>query len=134
MPCFAILQRILICIRIPWNTKVESYSQPYRGKDEVENGRNEGNIDGENGEGGSDDGEENEDDEEGEKGEGGEAQSSGYTLQQIQLHAKMVVADAEDEEGGEAATNSCQLLWQGMQSKRAFTGFKFQVLQCTVFA
>ena len=36
--------------------------------------------------------------------------------------------DFEDEEGGEAATNSCQLLWQGMQSKRAFTGFKFQVL------
>lgn len=131
MQCCYILLYSYLWTRIPWNTKVESYSQPYRGKEETENGRIEGDVDGnDEGEGSDeDDDDENEDDDGGKVD--GEGQSSGYTLQQMQLHAKMVVEDAEDEEGGEVANNSCQLLWQGIQSKRAFTGFKFQVLHYT---
>ena len=115
---------------------MESYSQPYRGKEDIENVGNGGEVgDGIDEGSDEDDDEENEDNEEGKEG-GHDAQSNGYTLQQMQLHAKMVVEDAEDEEGGEIAANSCQLLWQGIQSKRAFTGFKFQVpysssLTCT---
>ena len=50
----------------------------------------------------------------------------GYTLQQMQLHAKMVTEESGEEEG--AKDNTCQLLWQGILAKRSFTGFKFQVL------
>lgn len=54
-----------------------------------------------------------------------EPQNSAYTLQQMQLHAQMVTKENEEAEG--SGDNSCHLLWQGIQSKRTFTGFKFQV-------
>ena len=109
-------------LRIPWNTKVESYSQAYQGKgtsdDKIgENGENnEGSMNEIRNNEGEDEGEEEEEEE--------EEQAEGYTLQQMQLHAKMVTEETED---GVEADNSCQLLWQGIQSKRTFTGFKFQV-------
>ena len=58
-----------------------------------------------------------------------ETQNSSYTLQQMQLHAKMVTEENEEAEG--SGDNSCHLLWQGIQSKRTFTGFKFQVSTLT---
>jgi hypothetical protein len=58
-----------------------------------------------------------------------ETQNSSYTLQQMQLHAKMVTEENEEAEG--SGDNSCHLLWQGIQSKRTFTGFKFQVFTLT---
>ena len=83
---------------------MESYSQPYQGK------KDENAEDIEN--------------EEVEEEEEEEEQQSDYTLQQMQLHAAMVTEDVIE---GEEPDNSCQLLWQGVQAKRTFTGFKFQV-------
>ena len=82
-------------LRIPWNTKVESYSQAYQGKgttdDKIgENGEN-------NGENGMDQIRNNEGEDEGEEEEvEEEEQAEGYTLQQMQLHAKMVTEETED--------------------------------------
>lgn len=69
--------------------------------------------------GGLDDGGSDEEEEE------EQPQNSSYTLQQMQQHAKMVTEENEEVEG--SGDNSCHLLWQGIQSKRTFTGFKFQV-------
>ena len=106
-------------IRIPWNTKVESYSQAYRGKGEIDGaGINGSEIEAE-----GSDGEEDEEEAENEQPPG----ADGYTLQQMQLHAQMVTEESGEEES--AKDNTCQLLWQGILAKRCFTGFKFQVLQ-----
>ena len=116
---------------------MESYSQPYQGsggaiEKSIEDGNDDTNSNEKSGEGnGNGEGEDEEEEEEEEDEE--EEMPGGYTLQQMQLHAAMVTEDNTGEEG--SVDNSCQLLWQGIQAKRTFMGFKFQVnliIHCVV--
>ena len=118
-------------IRINWNTKVESYSQPYQGKGgapvkDAEDGDDNMNVDQNSGNVIKNDEENENEDEEGEDEEEEEEVQGDYTLQQMQLHAAMVSDGNNAGEDG-VVDNSCQLLWQGIQAKRTFMGFKFQV-------
>ena len=118
-------------IRINWNTKVESYSQPYQGKGgapvkDAEDGDDNMNVDQNSGNVIKNDEEIENEDEEGEDEEEEEEVQGDYTLQQMQLHAAMVSDGNNAGEDG-VVDNSCQLLWQGIQAKRTFMGFKFQV-------
>jgi hypothetical protein len=90
---------------------VVSYSGPYQGK------KKEGEEGEEGGEEVSDEEEEEEE----------EVESTDYQKQQRKMQAAMAVGNDDQGEDSEGlADNSCQLLWQGIQAKRTFTGFKFQ--------
>ena len=110
---------------------MESYSQPYQGKGgapvkDAEDGDDNMNVDQNSGNVIKNDEEIENEDEEGEDEEEEEEVQGDYTLQQMQLHAAMVSDGNNAGEDG-VVDNSCQLLWQGIQAKRTFMGFKFQV-------
>jgi hypothetical protein len=50
-----------------------------------------------------------------------------YIYTHICIHTYIYMYIYTGQENPEGGDNSCQLLWQGIQAKRTFTGFKFQV-------